>query len=244
MTYIRAEIYRICKTKVYVNFIKLMAIIIGLSSIYTVIDSDTASYLEDMMVFFKLIILIMSIASMVVIYKKKDTKIELISMGISRSKIFIKDLLSLQIIMALSVVFLGLIVLLFNIIANLIINKGLGNGYNEYFIFMGKLIFLMINVNNGLLGLSYLFNNVALGATVSFIAIPSILQIIMFETEGRIHDLMEKILLIQPFELLDKGLDTVGVFDGYFPTIIVSFAIAFLFYLLTGYVRFMRKEIR
>ncbi len=62
-------------------------------------------------------------------------------------------------------------------------------------------------------------------------------------TEGKIYDVFNNLLLIQPFKLLDLGLATEQIGNGFMKTAGISFVFVFVIYLMSGYVRFSRKEI-
>ena len=62
-------------------------------------------------------------------------------------------------------------------------------------------------------------------------------------TGGKIYDVFNNLLLIQPFKLLDLGLATEQIGNSFMKTASISFVFVFVIYLMSGYVRFSRKEI-
>lgn len=243
MKYIKAEIFRIFHTRNYLKFIAATTLILLGSMIYSSIDSNSGEYFESMETFLKIVSIIISIFFSVTIFKKKDIKVELLSMGLSRKHIFVCDLITLQIFTIFSIVIMGGLILLFSLLKNLVGADYIGRSYIGFVYFLIRMIVLMINVNNGVMGLTYLLNNVALGIATSFVIIPSVFQIGMYMTEGKIYDVFNNLLLIQPFKLLDLGLATEQIGNGFMKTAGISFVFVFVIYLMCGYVRFSRKEI-
>lgn len=243
LNYIKAEIYRTIKTKWYMNLLKIMCLLVIAEFVYFVKNSEIVDYFDYTMIFFKFFALIITIAVTVLIYKSKDVKTELLSMGLSRKNIFIRDWISLQFITVCSVVLLAVLVVSGSIIVKLFFNED-SSMIIGFILFVGKLLFYMININNGILGISYLLNNAALGAVSSFIIIPSIFQIIMFSTDGKIYDITNGFLSIQAFKLMETGLDSgTSLFNENLLLVIISFAFTLIAYLLTGYMRFRYSEL-
>lgn len=243
MKYIKAEIFRIFHTRNYLKFIVTITLLLLGSMIYSSIDSNSGEYFEFMETFLKIISIIISIFFSVTIFKKKDIKVELLSMGLSRKRIFVCDLITLQIFTLFSIVIMGVLIILFGLLKNLVGSEYIGGTYIGFVYFFMRMIVLMINVNNGVMGLTYLLNNVALGIATSFVIVPSVFQIGMYMTKGKIYDVFNNLLLIQPFKLLDLGLVTEQIANGFIKTACISFIFVFVIYLMSGYIRFSRKEI-
>lgn len=243
LNYIKAEIYRAIKTKWYMALLLLMCLFIMGEVIYFLKSSELVDYFDYTMMFFKFVVLLVTISVTVLIYKRKDIKTELLSMGLSRENIFIRDWFSLQFITICSVFLLAVLGVLGGVIVKLFSNGDI-DMITGFIWFIGKLLFHMININNGVLGLSYLLNNAALGAVSSFVIIPSIFQIIMFSTDGKIYDVANGFLSIQAFKLMEIGLDSgTYLFNESLLLAVVSFSFTLIAYLLTGFIRFRYSEL-
>lgn len=243
LNYMKAEVYRTIKTKWYMNLLKVLCLFVVVESIYFLKNSGIIDCFDYTMMFFKFFALIIPITVTVVIYKRKDIKIELLSMGLSRKNIFIRDWISLQFITICSVFVLAILVLFEGVVAKLVFNED-SSVIIGFVLFTSKLFVYIININSGILGLSYLFNSVALGAVCSFVIIPSIFQVIMFLTDGKIYDIANQFLLIQPFKLMEIGLDSGSyLFSENLSLIIISFVFTLVVYLLIGYMKFKYSEL-
>ncbi|WP_054252834.1 hypothetical protein [Neofamilia massiliensis] len=247
--YIKAEFYRTFHSPLYKKFLAfcvgVMLVILGVWK--PLKFSDSGDFMVGMCALALVaIILVISIA-MTIAYKTKDTKVQILSYGMTRGQMYFYDLITMQAISLVTTIILGLIALATGFVANLL---GLASVTHEAYIgfiaFVLRLILYSINLNNAIFGLGYLLNSVPLGLIGHIVILPALLQIATaFTIDKDFGPYIMKFLKIQPYIILQDfasdGIKAMGA-DAY-KIIGAGVIYVIVCFLIPGYLAFKNREI-
>ena len=184
---------------------------------------------------------------MTIAYKTKDTKVQILSYGMTRGQMYFYDLVTMQTISIVTTIILGLIALATGFVANLL---GLASVTHEAYIgfiaFVLRLILYSINLNNAIFGLGYLLYSVPLGLIGHIVILPALLQIATaFTIDKDFGPYIMKFLKIQPYIILQDfasdGIKAMGA-DAY-KIIGAGVIYVIVCFLIPGYLAFKNREI-
>ena len=247
--YIKAEFYRTFHSPLYKKFLVfslgIMLVILAAWKPLKLVDSG--DFMVGMSALAMVAILLVIAIAMVIAYKTKDTKVQILSYGMTRGQMYFYDLITMQAISIATTLILGLLALATGFFANLL---GLASVNQEAYLGFGafvlKLILFSINLNNAIFGLGYLLNSVPLGLIGHIVILPAILQIaVAFTMDKDFGPYIMKFLKIQPYIILQdfatEGLSTIGT-DAY-KIIGAGVIYVILCFLIPGYLAFKNREI-
>lgn len=247
--YIKAEFYRTFHSPLYKKFLAfcLGLMLVILAAYKPLKFSDNGDFMVGMSALAMVAILLVIAIAMVQAYKTKDTKVQILSYGMTRGQMYFYDLITMQAISIATTLILGLLALATGFVANLL---GLASvnleSYINFGAFVLKLILFSINLNNGIFGLGYLLNSVPLGLIGQTVILPALLQITAALTATKdFGPYIMKFLKIQPYIVLQDfstyGLQALGA-DSY-KIIGAGVIYVLICFLIPGYLTFKNREI-
>lgn len=246
MEYIKSETYRFTHTPAYKRFLIASVLIIALTlaGIIAMIDGDlNMPYTEIMTAYAFFAVLLIDGIALTITYKNKDTKVQVLTYGIKREEMYIKDFVSYIIMILISMIFL----LALSIISGLIIDKigplPLGE-LNKYLGGVGEITLINLNLAIGMFGLAYLMNNVALGIFGQIMLIPLALQILstFLSFKPKIFEAIVRLNSLQPMTQLQTLPGTV-LQDGNIKEILLCTLTVLVLYFIPGLIAFKKREI-
>ena len=247
--YIKAEFYRTFHSPLYKKFLAFcLGIMLVILAVWKPLKfSDSGDFMVGMCALALVaIILVISIA-MTIAYKTKDTKVQILSYGMTRGQMYFYDLITMQAISLVTTIILALIALATGFVANLL---GLASvtqeAYLGFIAFVLRLILYSINLNNAIFGLGYLLNSVPLGLIGHIVILPALLQIATaFTMDKEVGPYIVKFLKIQPYIILQDfasdGVQAIGA-DAY-KIIGAGVIYVIVCFLIPGYLAFKNREI-
>lgn len=245
LDYVKSEVFRAFKSSYLRIFLGLTAafvvIFIAIAEKFLGVDYDMLEMLGQLA---PLGAMILYSICLVMAFKTKDTKVQILSYGISRTKMFFWDLISYQIIAIICTVIMAVMAIVGTKAGEIFGLIGAVGGYGEFIVNTGWLIFYGINLINGLFGLAYITNNASLGIIGNFILIP-----IFFELLGLFVSAKEKILekvyyfsTLQPY-MVFQGFTNNPLNGGKWETVIYAFVYCLMVFVAIGLVKFRKQEI-
>lgn len=249
MNYITSEIYRLKKTPIYKIFLIISLLIIIGTMILIIVSSQgntadfAVEYLDVMTGLAMFAILVVDGVGLTIVYKTKDTKIQILTYGIERTKMYLLDYLSYMIYIIITVFILYIISIISGIILSNIITIGLGN-IKEYTKSIIELIIININLATGMFGVAYLLNSVTQGIFSQIILIPfalNILSLIIEISNEKIAELLKALNSLQPINIIN----TIGTTSDTDEKIIIlkGFITVLIMYFIPGLIAYKKREI-
>lgn len=247
--YIKAEFYRTFHSPLYKKFLAFcLGIMLVILAVWKPLKfSDSGDFMVGMCALALVaIILVISIA-MTIAYKTKDTKVQILSYGMTRGQMYFYDLITMQAISLVTTIILALIALATGFVANLL---GLATVTQEAYLGFGafvlRLIIFSLNLNNAIFGLGYLLNSVPLGIISHIVILPALLQIaVAFTMDKDFGPHIIKLLKIQPYVILQdfasEGINAMGA-DAY-KIIGAGVIYVIVCFMIPGYLAFKNREI-
>lgn len=247
--YIKAEFYRTFHSPLYKKFlIFCLGVMLLILAVWKPLKfSDSGDFMFGMVLLSAVAIILVIAIAMTIAYKTKDTKVQILSYGMTRGQMYFYDLVTMQAISVVTTLILGLIAVATGFVANLL---GLATVTQEAYLGFGafvlRLILSSINLNNAIFGLVYLLNSVPLGIIGHIVILPSILQIASaFTIDKEVGPYIIKFLEIQPHKILQDfapdGIQAMGA-DAY-KIIGAGVIYVILCFLIPGYLAFKNREI-
>lgn len=246
--YVKSEVFRTFKTPMYKIFLafSLLASLLVLA-VWKPLNINGTNYMKIMALFAMNGIMLVSAFAVVIAYKTKDTKVQILSYGMSRGEMFFADLITMQLVSVLTTLILCAFALLGGFLANTFGLSAIGvEDYVGFMVFVLKLILFNINVNNAIFGLTYLLNNVALGIIGIFMIIPTFIRIVYSFAIGKSYEkLIGNFLAIQPYQLLQFNMEL--SFNDFTSEIMkyigASVIYVIICYVVPGLIAFKNREI-
>lgn len=247
--YIKAEFYRTLHSPLYKKFLVFcLGIMLVILAAYKPLKlSDSGDFMAGMSTLAMVAILLVISIAMVIAYKTKDTKVQILSYGMTRGQMYFYDLVTMQAISIATTLILGLLAVTTGFVANLLGLVSLNlDSYLNFGAFVLKLILFSINLNNGIFGLGYLLNSVPLGLIGHIVILPAFLQIAAALTATKdFGPYIIKFLKIQPYIIL-QDFSTYGwqslEADAY-KIIGAGVIYVIVCFMIPGYLAFKNREI-
>jgi len=244
--YIKSELFRAVKYKGLRIFLGLTALMValvvvvgGLKDLFNSPDTTT-------MFFWGVMSLIgagmLYSLALVFTFKTKDTKVQILSYGISRWKMYLWDFISFQIITIACVIIMAILALVGTKLGEI---TGLLQYPGDYGLFIEQvkaLLILGINLSASFFGLAFLLDNVSLGIATPMVFIPITLQLLMAFT-GKNVALQDKIIQfmgIQQWQLAQSYMEPHNI---NWTIVLYGFIYTLLAFVITGLVRYSKQEI-
>lgn len=248
--YIKAEFYRTFRSPMYKRFLAFCLAIMALILVVwkpMKFNEENQNIMLGMSFLATVAILIVVSVAVILAYKTKDTKVQILSYGMTRAQMFFYDLITMQVISIVTTLILGALAMATGFVADLLGLTTVPQGaYGEFWSFVLRLILLSLNLNNAIFGLTYLLNSVPLGILGHLLILPTALNIIYAFTINKaagpyILDFMN----IQPYTLLQnyatEGL--VDVFGNPWTMIGASVIYVIVCFIIPGLLAFRKREI-
>lgn len=247
--YIKAEFYRTLHSPLYKKFLAFcVGVMLVILAVWKPLKfSDNGDFMAGLSTLAMVAILFVVSIAMTISYKTKDTKVQILSYGMTRGQMYFYDLVTMQVISLATTLILGLLAVTTGFVANLL---GLAtvnlDSYLNFGAFVLKLILFSINLNNGIFGLVYLLNSVALGLISQTIIMPALLRIaVAFTMDKDFGPYIMKFLKIQPYIIL-QDFSTYGwqslEADAY-KIIGAGVIYVIVCFMIPGYLAFKNREI-
>ncbi|MDO5027824.1 MAG: hypothetical protein Q4E36_01045 [Bacillota bacterium] len=245
--YIKAEFYRAFHSPIYKKFlifcVGMMALLLA---VWKPFGQDYVDIMTGLSFLAIVAILIVISIAMALAFKTKDTRVQILSFGMTRSQMYFYDLVTMQAISVVTTLILGAMAYVTAFIADLTGLSPVPQGaYQGFGLFLVRLILLSLNLNNAIFGLSYLLNSQALGIIGHIAIIPAVLNIALsFTMEKPLGQYILKLLQIQPHNLLQTFAPDGFSVDPDWPKILgVGVIYVLVGFLIPGLIAFRKREI-
>lgn len=244
--YIKSELFRAVKYKGLRIFLGLTAVMVALVVVVGGLKDFFNNPDTTIMFFWGVMSLIgagmLYSLAIAFTFKTKDTKVQILSYGISRWKMYLWDFISFQIITIACVLIMAILAVVGTKLGEI---TGLLQYPGDYGLFIEQvkaLLILGINLSASFFGAAFLLDNVSLGILTPVAFIPVTLQLLMAFTSKNVL-LQNKIIEffnMQQWQLFQSYMEPNNI-D--WTTVMYSFIYTFAAFVITGLVRYSKQEI-
>lgn len=232
------------KTPIFKNFIFFSCGAMVAFSIFWKVNEIEWDYLSAMLEIAFIAMQVLSIICLTIAYKTKDTKVQILSYGISREKMYAADFLSFNLMTLIMTAILTLIAIVTVFIS---VSLNIASSNMEFIKFIKNIAWmyiLQINMNMAIFGFTYLLDNVAVSFCINFLVLTLIMNNLLMILQGKkLFDLVLKLQQYLPFNVLDRYLNYALVTAEDVKTILTSFLITLVVYMGSGLLKFRKREI-